>query len=85
VPAGAHEIWRVDNTVYAHNFHIHDAAFRILEVGGSAPPAFLAGPKDTVFVPPKSHVRLAVSFGRYADPVHPYMYHCHILRHEDEG
>jgi Multicopper oxidase len=34
---------------------------------------------------PKSHVRLAVSFGEYADPVHPYMYHCHILRHEDEG
>lgn len=30
-------------------------------------------------------VWLAVEFGRYTDPKVPYMYHCHILRHEDSG
>lgn len=85
VPVGAHEIWEVENHVYAHNFHVHDAAFRVLEAEGDVPPAFRTGRKDTVFVAPKSRVRLAVEFGKYADPVHPYMYHCHILRHEDAG
>jgi suppressor of ftsI len=26
-----------------------------------------------------------VQFDRYSDPTSPYMYHCHILRHEDKG
>jgi suppressor of ftsI len=85
VPAGAHEIWEIDNTTYAHNFHIHEVAFRILDVNGAPPPAYQQGPKDTVFVPKKAKVRLAVRFGTFADPTSPYMYHCHILRHEDKG
>ncbi|MGK5674486.1 multicopper oxidase family protein [Micromonospora sp. URMC 106] len=85
VPAGATEIWHVQNTVYAHNFHIHEVAFRILDIDGRQPPAYLQGPKDTVFVPEKSTVRLAVRFGHHTDPTTPYMYHCHILRHEDKG
>ena len=24
-------------------------------------------------------------FTDYADPATPYMYHCHLLRHEDDG
>lgn len=85
VPAGAVEIWEVENAVYSHNFHIHDAAFTVLEVDGRAPPAFARGRKDTVFVPQRSTVRLAVAFGDHADPMSPYMYHCHMLRHEDAG
>ncbi|MER7334285.1 MULTISPECIES: multicopper oxidase domain-containing protein [unclassified Micromonospora] len=85
VPAGAREIWHVENTVYAHNFHIHEVAFRVLDIDGKEPPEYLQGPKDTVFVPGKSTVRLAVHFGHFTDPKTPYMYHCHILRHEDEG
>jgi FtsP/CotA-like multicopper oxidase with cupredoxin domain len=85
VPAGAHEIWEIDNTTYAHNFHIHEVAFRILDVNGAPPPAYQHGPKDTVFVPKKAKVRLAVRFGKFTDPAVPYMYHCHILRHEDKG
>jgi FtsP/CotA-like multicopper oxidase with cupredoxin domain len=85
VPAGALEIWEIVNTVYAHNFHIHEVAFRVLSVDGKAPPAYADGPKDTVYLPPKATARLAVQFGRYTDPVTPYMFHCHILRHEDEG
>ncbi|MEV6599738.1 multicopper oxidase domain-containing protein [Actinoplanes sp. NPDC051346] len=85
VPAGALEIWEIDNTTFAHNFHIHEVAFRVLDVDGVAPAAYQAGPKDTVFVPKKAKVRLAVQFGGYTDPLSPYMFHCHILRHEDKG
>lgn len=85
VSAGAREIWEIENTDHPHNFHIHGAVFRILEVAGSPPPASVSGPKDTVFVPARSTVRLGVRFGWYADPTAPYMYHCHILRHEDSG
>ncbi|MFG6198677.1 multicopper oxidase family protein [Nonomuraea sp. JJY05] len=85
VPAGATEIWEIENTVYGHNFHIHEVAFQVLDVDGNKPPAYAQGHKDTVYVPPKSTVRLAVQFGRFTDPATPYMYHCHILRHEDSG
>ncbi|MFI6455487.1 multicopper oxidase family protein [Streptosporangium amethystogenes] len=85
VPAGAVEIWEVENTVYAHNFHIHEVAFQVLDVDGEKPAGYASGHKDTVYVPPKSTVRLAVQFGRFTDPGTPYMYHCHILRHEDSG
>ncbi|MFC4008058.1 multicopper oxidase family protein [Nonomuraea purpurea] len=85
VPAGAQEIWELDNTTYAHNFHIHEVAFRVLDINGAPPPAYMRGPKDTVFVPKRAKVRLAVTFGTYTDPGSPYMYHCHILRHEDQG
>lgn len=85
VPAGAHEIWEIDNTTYAHNFHIHEVAFRILDIDGQPPPACQAGPKDTVFLAKHAKARLSVRFGRHVDPQSPYMYHCHILRHEDKG
>ncbi|GAB7044737.1 multicopper oxidase domain-containing protein [Catenuloplanes niger JCM 9533] len=80
VPAGAHETWEITNGPYAHSFHIHGAHFRVLATEGAA-----AGPKDTVFVPPGASLRLAVRFGTDTDPATPYMYHCHLLRHEDGG
>jgi FtsP/CotA-like multicopper oxidase with cupredoxin domain len=85
VPAGALEIWEIDNTTYAHNFHIHEVAFRILDINGAPPPACQAGPKDTVFLAKKAKARLLVQFGEFVDPATPYMYHCHLLRHEDKG
>jgi hypothetical protein len=30
-------------------------------------------------------VDLLVRFTDYADPDTPYMFHCHLLRHEDQG
>lgn len=41
--------------------------------------------KDTVFMPPGRTARLAMQFTDYADPKSPYMYHCHLLQHEDNG
>lgn len=85
VPAGAIEIWEVDNIVFSHNFHIHDAAFTILSIDGQPPHPTQQGLKDTVFVPGYTKARLAVAFGHHTDPNTPYMYHCHMLTHEDKG
>lgn len=85
VTAGATEIWEIQGGGPPHSFHIHDVAFRILSVDGSPPPQWLAGRKDTVYIPPGTKVRLVVQFGTDVDERTPYMYHCHILFHEDSG
>lgn len=80
------EIWEVTNTNgYMHNFHVHDVQFQILTVNGAAPPPHLAGRKDTVQLVPDQKYRLAMRFSDYTNPNLPYMYHCHLPLHEDEG
>jgi len=61
---------------------LHEVEFRILEINGAPPPGYQRGSKHTVFVAQDVTARLAVSFGSYVDPLSPYLYHCHILRHE---
>jgi FtsP/CotA-like multicopper oxidase with cupredoxin domain len=86
VALGATEIWVVRNAMpFPHNFHIHDVQFQIVDIAGVAPPAELAGWKDTVYLRPNEDYRLIMRFTDYADSEHPYMYHCHLLRHEDNG
>ncbi|MGW6916806.1 multicopper oxidase family protein [Kitasatospora sp. NPDC054939] len=86
VVRGTAETWVVRNdNGMPHNFHVHDVQFRILEVNGEQPPPQLRGPKDTVFVPSGTTVKLALRFDGPADPDTPYMYHCHLLYHEDAG
>lgn len=80
------EIWRIGNNgPMAHPFHVHNTQFRILSRDGNPPLAHEAGRKDTVLVNPGETVQIAVQFKHYSDPAHPYMYHCHILEHEDAG
>ena len=43
------------------------------------------GRKDTVQVRPGEIVPLLMRFTDFADADTPYMYHCHILQHEDQG
>jgi len=86
VEVGATEVWEVENTSGTpHNFHVHDVRFRIIDYAGEPPPAQLSGLKDTVYLPPGETVRFATAFEDYADPSVPYMFHCHILEHEDRG
>lgn len=86
VPLNNTEIWQITSTSnFGHPFHIHDVEFNILSVDGVAPVAAQAGFKDVVFVPSKSTVKFIAKFDDYADPLHPFMYHCHIALHEDEG
>jgi bilirubin oxidase len=86
VELGATELWSVTNNMsFPHNFHVHDVQFQVLSIAGAAPPPELAGWKDTVYLRPNAEYRLIMRFGDYSDPDHPYMYHCHLLRHEDSG
>lgn len=86
VPVGQAEVWAVTNQdPQPHNFHVHDGSFRVLSVDGVDPPPVLAGLKDTVYVAPRTTVRLLVRFSEYTDPTWPYMYHCHLVLHEDLG
>ena len=85
IPMGAREIWHIKSSGQPHTFHIHGSTFHVLDVDGEEPPPELRGPKDTVFVSPDHPVRILVQFLDYVDPAMPYMYHCHLLRHEDNG
>ena len=80
------EIWEIGNTSpIPHPFHIHDIQFQILDRNGRQPHPGERGLKDTVLVNPGEIVRVIAKFSEYSDPKNPYMYHCHILEHEDAG
>lgn len=64
-----------------HPFHVHGAQFQIVERNGDTPPANEHGWKDTVMVREGEEVRLLVKFKKEG----LFMYHCHILEHEDAG
>lgn len=86
VPLGATEIWEIRNaTPLAHPFHIHDIQFRVVDRDGVPAGPHEHGLKDTVLVDPGERVRVITQFTDFADPSRPYMYHCHILEHEDAG
>lgn len=86
IPAGSVEIWEIKNaTPLTHPFHIHGVQFRVIDRDGNPPLPQEQGLKDTVLIDQGSTVRIIVQFSDFADPVHPYMYHCHNLEHEDAG
>ncbi len=80
---GDKEIWELRSTEMAHPFHMHGASFRILTLDGAKPAAHLSGWKDTLLV--NEHAEILVSFDQPAGPTNPFMFHCHILEHEDAG
>jgi FtsP/CotA-like multicopper oxidase with cupredoxin domain len=84
------EIWTVRNqSPMYHPFHIHGVQFQVLgrtyEKKDVQLQAFEHGWKDTVMIAPSQTVRLIIKFTDFADPNLPYMFHCHILEHEDMG
>lgn len=80
-PLGATEIWEVRNLVgMDHPFHLHGFSFQVISRNGTPVP--LRSWKDTVNVPKHESVRFIV---RYDDFPGKWMFHCHILDHEDQG
>jgi len=80
------EIWEITNgSDLPHPFHVHDVQFLILTRDGSPPADSEAGWKDTVLVMPRETVRIITHFSDFTDAENPYMFHCHILEHEDAG
>ena len=82
---GTSEIWEIiaAGMPMAHPFHVHGASFRILSKRGQKPGAPESGWKDVILV--EEHAELLVRFDNPARPQMPFMYHCHILEHEDHG
>ena len=51
-------------------------------------PRIFSGPKDNVLVESGWKLSFVTTFSDFGTPIHPrnsYMYHCHILPHEDRG
>ena len=86
VTKGDVEIWEIhnDSSTY-HPFHIHLVQFLILDRDGNLPEAHEQGWKDTVNIGTRESVRVMMQFTDHTDSNLPYMYHCHILEHEDMG
>jgi len=92
VAAGTTQVWELVNQVSgmqaAHPIHLHGRQFRVLSrSGGSASNTLRegiadAGWTDTVLVLPGQTVRIQVPFSTYTGT---FLYHCHILEHEDMG
>lgn len=87
VRLGATEIWEITNRSgmmmrMPHSMHLHDVQFQILDRDGKAPPLHEQGRKDTVLIAPGETVRI---ISRFRDYTGIYMYHCHLLEHEDDG
>jgi FtsP/CotA-like multicopper oxidase with cupredoxin domain len=83
VPLGNVEEWTIRNASdELHIFHIHQVAFQVVSVNGRPQP--FDGLVDTVNVPIHGEVKVRIAF---TDPaiVGRFMFHCHILEHEDKG
>lgn len=81
------EIWTItNNTNLAHPFHVHLVQFFLLDRDGETPAALKDGHKmDTVVIDPDETVRIIMDMANFGNPTVAYMYHCHILTHEDSG
>jgi suppressor of ftsI/bilirubin oxidase len=93
------EIWEISNPQASmpHPIHLHGFQFQILQRTNS--PTQIKnlstdtnnrlitdkGWKDTVLVWPGETVRIAINFSQNLTGVQDYIYHCHILEHEDKG
>lgn len=86
VRLGNTEVWEITNKGgMAHPFHVHGTSFQILTRDGVAPPEHERGWKDVVLVRSGQMVQIIAHFNQPAGVDHPFMYHCHILEHEDNG
>lgn len=78
---GTTEIWEIENVVgMDHPFHLHGFHFQVLDRNGVPVPTRRW--KDSINVPKHETVRIIVRFDGYPGK---WMYHCHILDHEDQG
>lgn len=83
VKLGDVEEWRLYNpSQELHQFHIHQTDFQVVAINDKPVP--FTGYRDTVFIPARGSITLRIPF---RDPVMlgKFVYHCHILEHEDGG
>lgn len=83
---GVAEVWVFTNaSPEPHPMHLHGTPFQILARNGTPPAPDEQGWKDTVNVNVGEQVTLIKAPASYANLMAPFMYHCHLLEHEDKG
>jgi len=80
---GETELWEVSASMMAHPFHAHATAFQVLTLNGNPVPYETMGLKDVILVEGQAQILLRVE--QPAAEAIPFLYHCHILEHEDAG
>ena len=81
VPLGSVEEWHLVNaTLERHPFHIHVNDFQVTSIGGQ--PVNAKGTQDTVILPVGNDVVIRQRFTQFTGR---FVFHCHILAHEDGG
>ena len=75
---GSTEIWEFTGTP-GHPVHLHLVHFKVISRNGRGPDGSDIGWKDTVFLK-NGDVRVLAKFSGYRGK---YVFHCHILEHED--
>ncbi|BAN48774.1 multicopper oxidase family protein [Metapseudomonas resinovorans] len=83
VKLGDLEEWTLNNpSQELHQFHIHQTDFQVTKINGVPVP--FTGYRDNVFIPATGSITIRIPF---RDPVMlgKFVYHCHILEHEDGG
>ena len=83
VQLGTVEEWTIENVSdEEHVFHIHQLDFQVIEVNGQ--PSEFIGRQDVVNLPVQGTVKILIPF---TNPVivGKFVYHCHIVSHEDNG
>ncbi len=89
---GTTEEWTLNNTNVggggpAHPFHIHINPFQIVAIKTSATTPEIPLPEpwiwwDNIALPPGGYIKMR---SRFVDYTGVYVFHCHILGHEDRG
>ncbi len=87
VNLGSTEVWEFDlsNAGMIHPMHVHGSQFQVIErIHGpySKGVVFDGGWKDTIAVLPGDRVRIIKRFNDHAGK---FLFHCHILEHEDHS
>lgn len=83
VKLGDTEEWVLSNpSGELHQFHIHQTDFQVVAFNGKPVP--FHGYRDNIYIPTSGSVTVRIPF---TDPVilGKFVYHCHILEHEDGG
>ena len=85
VKKGVWERWRILADDGAHPFHVHGCSFLIENMESAPASDDQRGWKDVVVADDDDWSEIIVRFDHEATEKFPYMYHCHILEHEDQG
>lgn len=88
VKLGSTESWTVHaGNIFGHSFHIHGVQFKLVARNASAAAVknYEQGWKDTFHIPLGESATFVAKFDEAADARYPFMYHCHMVNHEDAG